>query len=49
MGFLVLGALLLFGFIAFAPEEVQRIALTLAWAGGALAIVVSVLGSITWW
>ena len=46
MGCLVLGALLLFAFIAFAPEEVQKIALTVAWLGGALAVVASILGGI---
>ena len=46
MGLLVLGAVVLFAFIAFAPEEMQKIALTAAWAGGAIFAVLAVLQAV---
>jgi hypothetical protein len=47
MGYLVLGAVLLFAFIAWAPQQLQQAALALAWLGGALAVVAAVVGGIT--
>lgn len=41
-----MGAVLLFAFIAWAPEELQQAALGLAWLGGAMAIVVAVITGI---
>jgi hypothetical protein len=46
MEYLVLGAVLLFAFIAWAPQELQQAALALAWVGGALMIVVTVIAGI---
>ena len=46
MGLLVLGAVALFAFIAFAPEEMQKIAITAAWAGGAIFSVAAILQAV---
>ena len=46
MEFLVLGAVLLFAFIAWAPQQLQQAVLVLAWGGGAVAIVVAVIAGI---
>lgn len=46
MEYLVLGAILLFAFIAFAPDELQKVVLALVWVGGAVSVVVAIIGGI---
>lgn len=46
MEYLVLGFILLFAFIAFAPDELQKIVVGLLWVGGALSVLVSIIGGI---
>lgn len=46
MAYLILGFLLLFAFIALAPEELQQAVLAIAWLGGALFVVAAILGGI---
>ena len=43
MGYLVLGAVLLFAFIVWAPQELQQAALAFAWLGGVLLILGTVV------
>jgi hypothetical protein len=46
MEYLVLGFILLFAFIAFAPDELQKIVVGLLWVGGALSVLVAIIGGI---